>query len=61
MTQESYAEAPPEEHAHRWRIEEPSGSESVGVCSSCGATRSFKNWLAETDFITNEERRQAAA
>lgn len=50
-----------EEHAHRWRIEEPFGALSEGTCKVCGETRAFKNWLAEGDFITNEERRQTAA
>jgi hypothetical protein len=48
-------------HAHRWRIEEPEGLESIGTCKECGETRAFKNWLSDSDFITNEERRQAAA
>jgi len=33
---------------------------SVGVCKICGMEREFKNWLADGDFITNEEHRQAA-
>ena len=47
-------------HAHRWRIEEADGPVSRGICKSCGAERDFKNWIGETDFITNEEHRQAA-
>lgn len=49
-----------EQHFHHWRIEEPNGLVSVGVCKLCGATREFKNWLADGDFITNEEHRSAA-
>ena len=48
-------------HAHRWVIEEPHGPVSQGHCKVCRAEREFKNWLAETDFITNEEHRQATA
>ena len=48
------------DHFHRWRIEEPSGPMSSGVCKVCGATKQFKNWLSEGDFITNEEHRIAA-
>jgi hypothetical protein len=47
-------------HAHRWRIPEPDGPVSLGVCKVCGAEKPFKNWLSDTDFITNEEHRQAA-
>lgn len=47
-------------HAHHWRIDEARGPVSHGVCKTCGATKQFKNWLGETDFITNEEHRQAA-
>ena len=48
------------EHAHHWLIEEASGPVSQGYCKRCGATKSFKNWLEDTDFITNEEHRLAA-
>jgi hypothetical protein len=48
------------DHFHRWRIEEPNGPLSEGVCKICGATRQFKNWLSDMDFITNEEHRVAA-
>lgn len=48
------------DHYHRWRIEEPSGPRSAGVCKTCGATKDFKNWLSDGDFITNEEHRMAA-
>jgi hypothetical protein len=51
----------PADHYHRWRIEEPNGPVSVGVCKVCGATKSFKNWLSDGDFITNEEHRVMAA
>ena len=50
----------PADHAHRWRIEEPSGELSRGVCKTCGAERLFKNWLEDTDYITNTEHRLAA-
>ena len=48
------------EHAHHWVIAEARGPFSPGVCKKCGAEKQFKNWLGETDFITNEEHRQAA-
>jgi len=47
-------------HAHRWRIEEARGPQSRGVCKICGEEKLFKNWLEDSDFITNEEHRQAA-
>lgn len=47
-------------HAHHWRIDEAQGPRSEGVCRLCGARRNFKNWLEDSDFITNEEHRQAA-
>lgn len=31
------------EHAHRWRLEEPAGPMSGGRCAACGATRTFAN------------------
>lgn len=48
------------EHAHHWLIEEASGAISQGRCKTCGATKDFKNWISDTDFITNEEHRLAA-
>jgi hypothetical protein len=48
------------EHAHHWLIEEAQGAVSQGICKRCGATKNFKNWLEDTDFITNEEHRIAA-
>lgn len=30
-------------HAHHWRIEEPNGPTSHGVCRHCGAERDFPN------------------
>jgi hypothetical protein len=50
-----------EQHFHRWRIDEPNGQISVGTCKTCGATKEFKNWLSDGDFITNEEHRMASA
>jgi hypothetical protein len=47
-------------HAHHWRIAEANGPASAGVCTTCGASRLFKNWLSEGDFITNEEHRVGA-
>lgn len=47
-------------HAHHWIIEEASGPLSGGRCKTCGANKAFKNWLADGDFITNEEHRTAA-
>lgn len=48
-------------HFHHWRIEEANGPRSVGVCKYCGAEKQFKNWLEDSDFITNEEHRNTAA
>lgn len=48
------------DHFHRWRIEEPNGPVSGGVCKVCGARKEFRNWLSDMDFITNEEHRSAA-
>ncbi len=48
------------DHLHRWRIEEPNGPTSTGVCKVCGTEKIFKNWLSDMDFITNEEHRVAA-
>ncbi len=50
----------PTDHAHRWRIEEPNGASGSGVCRICGINKEFKNWIPETDFITNAEFRLAA-
>jgi len=52
--------APAAAHSHHWVIEEASGPYSAGRCKVCGATKAFKNWLSDSDFITNEEHRQAA-
>ncbi len=46
-----------EEHAHRVRYEEAEGATSEGICIHCGAHKTGKNWLSDTDFITNEEHR----
>ena len=51
---------PAADHVHRWQIEEPNGPTSAGICKACGARKEFKNWLADSDFITNEEHRSAA-
>ncbi len=48
-------------HFHRWRIDEPAGPVSLGRCHECGAEKEFKNWLSESDFITNEEHRMTRA
>jgi hypothetical protein len=48
-------------HAHHWVIDEPNGETSLGRCKRCGESKAFKNWLAESDFVTNEEHRQLAA
>ena len=48
------------EHAHRWRIDEPNGQFSTGVCRLCGAEKLFRNWLEDADFVTDTERRLAA-
>ena len=48
------------EHAHHWRIDEANGPLSSGVCKICGIAKPFKNWLSDTDFITNTEHQVAA-
>jgi len=48
------------DHFHRWAIDEPNGPTSMGTCKICGASKQFKNWLSDMDFITNEEHRTAA-
>ena len=48
------------DHMHRWRIDEPNGPTSTGVCKVCGIEKTFRNWLPDMDFITNEEHRVAA-
>lgn len=60
-TESKSAAATTEQHFHRWRIDEPNGAVSTGVCKTCGATKEFKNWLADGDFITNEEHRVSSA
>lgn len=47
-------------HAHHWVIDEPGGPVSAGTCKLCGATRPFKNWIEEADYLTSEERKSAA-
>ena len=47
-------------HSHPWVIGEANGPMSTGVCKTCGAAKLFKNWLEDSDFITNEEHRLAA-
>jgi hypothetical protein len=47
-------------HAHHWAIDEANGPLSAGHCKRCGAVKAFKNWLEDSDFITNEEHRIAA-
>lgn len=59
-TTSNQAEAVRPDHYHRWRIDEPNGPMSTGVCKICGQTKQFKNWLSDMDFITNEEHRIAA-
>lgn len=43
------------QHSHHWRIAEPDGEYSDAVCVACGAEKRFRNWLAETDYITRSE------
>ena len=44
-------DAPLAPHAHRWRLDEPSGPVSEGICL-CGETRQFHNytdgWLGDS-------------
>ena len=45
----------PGECVHRWRIEEPNGPTSTGVCKRCGDARQFKNWTVG-NFESRAER-----
>ncbi len=60
LTKDTAQEATRPDHFHHWKIEEPNGQVSRGVCKHCGATKEFRNWLQDGDFITNEEHRSAA-
>jgi hypothetical protein len=42
---------------HHWLIEEAHGERSAGLCKHCHARRSFRNWLADGDFIGRAESR----
>lgn len=35
---------------HVWIIETMPGAASEGVCQKCGASKSFANWLAQTQW-----------
>lgn len=52
-------------HAHRWRIEEPGGGFSPGLCSGCGAERSFSNVspldMDPKSFLTHAAQRKQRA
>lgn len=61
MESRSATVIPTNHHFHHWRIEEANGPRSTGVCKYCGAEKVFKNWLEDSDFITNEEHRSTAA
>ena len=50
----------PQSHAHHWLIEEAQGPTSRGLCRRCGAEREFKNWIEESDFLTNQEQKLAS-
>ena len=49
---------------HHWRIEEPNGRESQGVCKRCGAVKSFSNstesvmW-EQTNTLRNDANRSS--
>lgn len=57
LSQELTPAALEDNHAHRWRIDEPSGTFSKGECKCCGAVKEFKNWLPELDFTVASEYR----
>ena len=46
-----------EPHAHRWRLEEPSGSQVQGVCKECGETRMFTTGYWETPISKAKNRK----
>ncbi len=60
QTRVSTPHATADGHAHHWRIDEANGPMSSGRCKICGMARPFKNWLSDTDFITNTEHQVAA-
>ena len=61
MSTQTVNVVPSTHHFHHWRIEEANGPRSVGVCKYCGIEKTFKNWLEDSDFITNEEHRSTVA
>ncbi len=60
MTTETALPTMTVDHAHHWILGEPSGPVTTGMCKRCGATREFRNWLQEIDFITTDDERRAA-
>ena len=42
---------------HFWVIEEAQGRYSMGTCNKCGATKRFRNFLEELDYLTNTDKR----
>ncbi len=44
-------------HAHHWRIAEPEGPTSQGICVGCHSTREFRNYSSHTDVVLNSEHR----
>lgn len=42
-------------HVHQWRIAEPEGAESLGICWTCRGHRMFKNWDSNHDYRTTTE------
>ena len=44
-------------HVHQWRIAEPEGAESLGICWTCREYKMFKNWDSAHDYVSTLEQR----
>lgn len=44
-----------DDHAHRWRISEPNGPTSEGICKHCGRAKEFRNSFEDVDSNTPTE------
>lgn len=48
--------SPTTEKAHRWKLEDPNGPQSQGVCEHCGAKRLFDNFIPHITDWEKESR-----
>lgn len=44
-----------EKGGHHWLIESPKGETSEGCCKGCGAKRTFRNWVDESESFTENQ------